>query len=49
MARKYEVKAMPTFLLLKAGVPVDKMVGANPEEMKKRIQSLALFNHTDIP
>ncbi|PHT56195.1 Thioredoxin-like protein CXXS1 [Capsicum baccatum] len=49
VASKYEVKAMPTFLLLKAGVPVDKIVGANPDEIKKRIQSLALSNPTDIP
>ncbi|KAK6797663.1 hypothetical protein RDI58_005365 [Solanum bulbocastanum] len=49
VASKYEVKAMPTFLLLKAGVPVDKIVGANPDEMKKRIHSLAQSNPTDIP
>ncbi|KAF3625822.1 Thioredoxin-like protein CXXS1 [Capsicum annuum] len=49
VASKYEVKAMPTFLLLKSGVPVDKIVGANPDEIKKRIQSLALSNPTDIP
>ncbi|KAL3377463.1 hypothetical protein AABB24_003730 [Solanum stoloniferum] len=49
VARKYEVKAMPTFLLLKGGVPVDKIVGANPDEMKKRIHGLAQSNPTDIP
>ncbi|CAN4083872.1 unnamed protein product [Withania somnifera] len=49
VASKYEVKAMPTFLLLKAGVPVDKIVGANPEEIKKRIHNLAQSNPTDIP
>ncbi|KAM3285339.1 thioredoxin-like protein CXXS1 [Capsicum chacoense] len=49
VASKYEVKAMPTFLLLKAGVPVDKIVGANPDEIKKRLQSLAPSNPTDIP
>lgn len=28
---------MPTFLLMKDGAPVDKLVGANPEEIRKRI------------
>ncbi|XP_055805914.1 thioredoxin-like protein CXXS1 [Solanum dulcamara] len=49
VASKYEVKAMPTFLLLKGGVPVDKIVGANPDEMKKRIHALVQSNPTDIP
>ncbi|KAJ8545639.1 hypothetical protein K7X08_018222 [Anisodus acutangulus] len=49
VASKYEVNAMPTFLLLKDGVPVDKLVGANPDEIKKRIESLAQSNPTDIP
>lgn len=32
-----EIKAMPTFVLMKEGSEVDKLVGANPEEIKKRI------------
>lgn len=28
---------MPTFLLMKEGTTVDKLVGANPDEMRKRI------------
>ncbi|KAH7859253.1 hypothetical protein Vadar_033659 [Vaccinium darrowii] len=40
VAEKYEVKAMPTFLLIKEGAQVDKLVGANPDEIKKRIQAL---------
>ena len=40
VATKYEVKAMPTFLLIKEGAPVDKLVGANPDEIRKRIESL---------
>jgi thioredoxin 1 len=28
---------MPTFLLMKEGAQVDKLVGANPEEIRKRI------------
>ncbi|KAF3453536.1 hypothetical protein FNV43_RR03976 [Rhamnella rubrinervis] len=37
VAAKMEIKAMPTFLLMKKGEPVDKLVGANPEELRKRI------------
>lgn len=28
---------MPTFLLIRQGVQVDKLVGANPDEIRKRI------------
>ena len=28
---------MPTFLVMKEGKQVDKIVGANPEEIRKRI------------
>ncbi|KAG5104571.1 hypothetical protein JHK82_041541 [Glycine max] len=41
VATKMDVKAMPTFLLLKDGAAVDKVVGANPEEIKKRIDGVA--------
>ncbi|KAL4563116.1 hypothetical protein LXL04_027149 [Taraxacum kok-saghyz] len=44
IASKYEVKAMPTFLLIKEGVVVGKLVGANPEEIKKRIETLLQSN-----
>ncbi|KAM7265103.1 hypothetical protein ACFE04_002786 [Oxalis oulophora] len=37
VAAKLDVKAMPTFLLMKDGAAVDKLVGANPDEMKKRV------------
>ncbi|GAB4853380.1 Thioredoxin-like protein cxxs1 [Ancistrocladus abbreviatus] len=37
IARKMEVKAMPTFLMMKNGALVDKLVGANPGEIRKRI------------
>ncbi|KAK0580142.1 hypothetical protein LWI29_036997 [Acer saccharum] len=47
VASKMEVKAMPTFLLMREGAVVDKLVGANPEEIKKRIdgfvQSIRVF------
>ncbi|KAK1420048.1 hypothetical protein QVD17_21349 [Tagetes erecta] len=44
IANKYEVKAMPTFLLMKEGVVVGKVVGANPYEMKKRIETTLQSN-----
>ncbi|RDY05312.1 Thioredoxin-like protein CXXS1, partial [Mucuna pruriens] len=41
VATRMDVKAMPTFLLLKDGAAVDKVVGANPEEIRKRIDGFA--------
>ncbi|KAI3988242.1 hypothetical protein MKX01_012031 [Papaver californicum] len=43
VATKLEVKAMPTFLVMKqgGGQVVDKVVGANPEEIGKRFDSFA--------
>ncbi|PON61485.1 Basic helix-loop-helix transcription factor [Parasponia andersonii] len=41
VASKMEIKAMPTFLLMKEGAIVDKLVGANPEEMRKRINDFS--------
>ncbi|KAK7290810.1 hypothetical protein RIF29_05522 [Crotalaria pallida] len=37
IASKLEIKAMPTFVLLGGGALVDKIVGANPDEVKKRV------------
>ncbi|KAI4333801.1 hypothetical protein L6164_018563 [Bauhinia variegata] len=37
VASKLEIKAMPTFLLMNGGAPVEKIVGANPDEIKKRV------------
>ncbi|THU48464.1 hypothetical protein C4D60_Mb09t26530 [Musa balbisiana] len=37
VASKMEVKAMPTFVLMRDGAVLDKIVGANPEEIRKRI------------
>jgi thioredoxin 1 len=36
---KMEIKAIPTFLLLSGGTPVDKIVGANPDEIRKRVDN----------
>lgn len=33
------VKAMPTFVLMKDGTVMGKLVGANPEEIKKSIDA----------
>ncbi|XP_010999543.1 PREDICTED: thioredoxin-like protein CXXS1 isoform X1 [Populus euphratica] len=41
VAAKMEVKAMPTFVLMKDRAQVAKIVGANPEEIRKRIDSFA--------
>ncbi|TKY71575.1 Thioredoxin protein CXXS1 [Spatholobus suberectus] len=41
VATKMDVKAMPTFLLLKDGAAVEKVVGANPEEIRKMIDGVA--------
>ncbi|XP_077211036.1 C-terminal cysteine residue is changed to a serine 1 [Tasmannia lanceolata] len=41
VASKMEIKAMPTFVLLREGTKMDKLVGANPEEMRKRIDAFA--------
>ncbi|GER56570.1 thioredoxin [Striga asiatica] len=42
VATKMEVKAMPTFVLMKNGAVVDKVVGANPDEIKKRVAGLVI-------
>ncbi|MED6212326.1 Thioredoxin-like protein cxxs1 [Stylosanthes scabra] len=39
VAKRFDVKAMPTFVVLKDGAPLEKVVGANPEEIKKRIDT----------
>ncbi|XP_019196293.1 PREDICTED: thioredoxin-like protein CXXS1 [Ipomoea nil] len=42
VAAKMEIKAMPTFMFMRDGVEVDKLVGANPEEIKKRIAAFII-------
>ncbi|GAB2231504.1 hypothetical protein Droror1_Dr00010512 [Drosera rotundifolia] len=37
VASKLEIKAMPTFVFMRDGLPVDKIVGANPDEIRKRL------------
>ena len=38
MAQEFGVQAMPTFLLLKQGKEVERMVGAKKDELEKKIQ-----------
>lgn len=38
VAAEWEVEAMPTFLFLKEGKVVDKLVGAKKEELQKLIE-----------
>ncbi|PSS06164.1 Thioredoxin-like protein [Actinidia chinensis var. chinensis] len=37
VASKMEIKAMPSFVLMREGAQVEKLVGANPNEIRKRI------------
>ncbi|GLU23544.1 hypothetical protein SLE2022_395420 [Rubroshorea leprosula] len=46
VASKMETKAMPSFILTRDGTQVDKLVGANPDEIKKRIDG---FAHSTSP
>ncbi|KAJ4726155.1 Thioredoxin [Melia azedarach] len=39
VASKMEIKAMPTFLFMKEGALLDKLVGANPQEISTRIRA----------
>ena len=48
VASKFEVKAMPTFILMKDGVAIDKLVGANPDEIKKRVEIFIQSDGTNI-
>ncbi|KAL9675379.1 hypothetical protein QQ045_003581 [Rhodiola kirilowii] len=36
-----DIKATPTFLIFKDGEQIDKLVGANRNELQKKIDSLA--------
>lgn len=36
-AQKYGVSAMPTFLFVKGGEVVDRLMGANPDRLKQLI------------
>ena len=38
VAREFKVEAMPTFVLVKRGKEVDRMVGARKAELQKMIE-----------
>ncbi|XP_058073869.1 thioredoxin H2-like [Magnolia sinica] len=38
VAQVWQVEAMPTFVLVKKGQEVDRLVGANKDELKKKIE-----------
>lgn len=38
MAQEFGVQAMPTFVLLKKGKEVDRVIGARKDELEKKIQ-----------
>ncbi|XP_028807772.1 thioredoxin-like protein CXXS1 [Neltuma alba] len=47
VATKMEIQAMPTFVMLSGGNEKDRIVGANPEELKKRIDAFLCSSSTD--
>ncbi|KAK7405088.1 hypothetical protein VNO78_06275 [Psophocarpus tetragonolobus] len=47
VASMLEIKAIPTFLLMNGGVPVHKTVGANPDEIGKKIS--CFIHQTQAP
>jgi thiol-disulfide isomerase/thioredoxin len=40
-AAKYQVRAMPTFLFIKRGEVIDKLMGANPDALQSMLEELA--------
>lgn len=38
VAQEFEVHVLPTFILIKKGKEVDKLVGSNREELRKKIE-----------
>lgn len=46
LASKLEINAMPTFLLMSGGTPVEKAVGANPDEIRKRMDHFINQTHS---
>lgn len=40
MAKEYEVQAMPTFVLVKRGKEVARVIGAKKDELEKKVEQL---------
>jgi thioredoxin 1 len=41
ISQEYDVNAMPTFVFILNGKPVEKLVGANKGELEKKVQHFA--------
>ncbi|KNA09397.1 hypothetical protein SOVF_153950 [Spinacia oleracea] len=37
----FDIKATPTFYFLRAGQPMDKLVGANKSELRRKLGTIA--------
>ncbi|CAM8881750.1 unnamed protein product [Rhodiola kirilowii] len=48
VSRDFGIQAMPTFVLLKNGKEVDKVVGANMDELQWKLRSIELSTETMI-
>ncbi|GMJ10274.1 C-terminal cysteine residue is changed to a serine 1 [Hibiscus trionum] len=48
-ASKMEITAMPTFVLMEQGTRINKIVGANPDEIRKMIDGFILQFRSRIP
>lgn len=46
IASEWEVRAMPTFLFIKDGKIVEKIVGANKDELESKVRFFAAETHT---
>ncbi|KAF7822857.1 thioredoxin-like protein CXXS1 [Senna tora] len=45
VASKLGIKAMPTLVLISGGAPMDKIVGANPKEIRKMMDAFLHSPH----
>ena len=41
VAQEWDVQAMPTFIFIKDGKAVDKVVGAKKDELERKVAALA--------
>ena len=41
VAQEWDVEAMPTFIFIKDGKAVDKVVGAKKDELERKVAALA--------
>lgn len=48
VAKEFGVQAMPTFILIKQGKEVDKVVGARKDELQNKIEKHSLIKHQNV-